>query len=40
MKNTRQLQVRAYAVVVNWGYRLEVFKHACQGKQLEIEQLQ
>lgn len=38
--NTRQLQVRAYTVVVNWDYRLQVFKHARQGKQLEIEHLQ
>lgn len=36
-KNTRQLQVRAYTVVVNWGYRLQVSKHARQSKQLEIE---
>jgi hypothetical protein len=40
MKNTRQVQVRAYAVVVFWSYRLEVFKHTRQGKQLKIDQFQ
>lgn len=38
--NTRQLRVRAHTVVVNWGYRVQVFKHVRQGKQLEIEHLQ
>jgi hypothetical protein len=40
MQKTRQLQVRAYAVIVSWGYRLECFEHARQGKQLEIDHLQ
>jgi hypothetical protein len=40
MKNARQLQVRAYAVVVYWGHRLEAFKQGCQGKQLKIDHSQ
>jgi hypothetical protein len=40
MKNTQQPQVRAYAVVVSWGYRLKAFEYTRQGKQLKIDQCQ